>query len=340
MVRERTTPPRPGDRLAEAGHRLEIGIRNRLAVRARRRGWTTAAMTYPGYAGPRGARVLGRLLLAPPGVDLQGRRDLAGWRRLLTLEQPGGEVDVTLGTASIRARADGAGLVDVTLPVELPPGPTEALLHVEGRPPVRAPVHAAAPDATCGVVCDIDDTVWITGLRHPMRAAWRTLARSSGGRRPVTGMAMLLTGLVGGVETGVPVVYLSNGPWNLAGPISRFLTRNGFPAGALLMTDWGTTPRAWFRDGRQHKQAALERLAADFPTVRWILVGDDGEHDPDVYGDFALRRPGRVAGIALRTVAPHGDPSPGPDAWVGEVPVVHGRDGAELFDRLKGVLPG
>lgn len=340
MVREPMSPrPRPAARLVGAGHRLETGIRNRLAVLARHRGWTTAALTYPGYAGPRGARVLGRLLLAPPSVDPQARRDLPGWRRLLTLEEPGGEVDVTLGTARVRGRADPAGLVDVTLPVDLPPGPAEAHLHVEGRPPVPARVHAAAPDVSRGVVCDIDDTAWITGLRHPLRSAWRTLALSSGGRQPVTGMATLLTRLVGS-EAGVPVVYLSNGPWNLAGPISRFLARHGFPAGALLMTDWGTTPRAWFRDGREHKRAALERVSDDFPAVRWVLVGDDGEHDPAIYGDFALRRPGRVAAIALRTVAPPADPSPERDAWVGDVPVVRAPDGAELLARLTEVLPG
>lgn len=324
--------------LLQAAYRAETGLRDLVAGGARRLGWTTAALTYPGYAGRGRARVLGRVLLAPPGTDPGARRDVPGWRRMLTLEQPGGELDVTVGDTRTAARADESGFVDVTIGVELPPGTAQALLHVPGRHPASAPVHVASPEARRGVVCDIDDTVWITGLRHPLRAAWRTFAGSGSSRRPVEGMATLLGRLVEGAEP-VPVVYLSNGPWNLAGTITGFLERHGFPAGALLMTDWGLTPRAWFRDGKAHKRGSLERLLDDLPELRWVLVGDDGEHDPEIYRDLALRHPLRVAAVVLRTVAPPRSVAPGVDERVGEVPVVRGPDGAVLADRLSRLLP-
>ena len=307
-----------------------------LSERAGRRGWTTAALGYPGYAAQGRARVRGRLLLAPARTDPNARRDIPGWRRLLTLEQPHGVIDVTVGATRVRARADEAGLVDLTVPADLPPGRAVALLHPEGRPPVPAPLHVASPDPGRGVVCDIDDTVWITGIRHPLRAAWRTFAGNGSTRRPVAGMAALLTRLVEGTPHA-PVVYVSNGPWNLAGPITDFLDRHGFPAGALLLTDWGITPRAWFRSGRAHKRSSLERLAADLPGVRWVLVGDDGEHDPEIYRDFTRSHPDRVAAIALRTVAPIGTHPPATEERVGAVPVVRAGDGralAGLLDRL------
>ena len=268
----------------------------------------------------------GRLLLAPAGTDPNARRDIPGWRRLLTLEQPHGEIDVSLGGARVRARADEAGLIDVIIPVELPPGPAAALLHVEGRPPVPAPVHVASPDATRGVVCDIDDTVWITGIRHPLRAAWRTFMGNGSTRRPVAGMAALLNRLVEGAPHA-PVVYLSNGPWNLAGPITHFLERHNFPPGAVLLTDWGISPRAWFRSGRAHKRGSLDRLAGELPGVRWFLIGDDGEHDPEIYRDFAQVHPEQVAAIGLRTVAPIGTAAPPTEERVGPIPVVRAGDG-------------
>jgi phosphatidate phosphatase APP1 len=326
-------------RLLAAANRVKTRV-NALSERARRRGWTTAALGYPGYAAQGRARVRGRLLLAPPGTDPNARRDVPGWRRLLTLEQPHGEIDVSLGDARVRARADAAGLIDLTIPAALPPGQRAALLHVEGRPPVPAPVHVASPEAARGVVCDIDDTVWITGIRHPLRAAWRTFAGNGSTRRPVAGMAALLTGLAaGGPRT--PVVYLSNGPWNLAGPITSFLERNGFPAGAVLLTDWGISPRAWFRNGHAHKRGALERLARDLPGVQWVLVGDDGEHDPEIYSDFARSHPDQVMAIALRTVAVAGTAVRTTEERVGSVPVVRAGDGRVLAQRLHrwGVLP-
>ena len=329
-------PPPPASwslRALAAAYRVQTRLDQTLTALARRRGWTTAALGYPGYAAQGRARVRGRLLLAPAGTDPNARLDIPGWRRLLTLEQPHGEIDVTLGDVRVRARADEAGLIDLTVPAALSPGPAAALLHPEGRPPVPAPLHVASPGARRGVVCDIDDTVWITGIRHPLRAAWRTFAGNGSTRRPVAGMAALLTWLVEGAPHA-PVVYVSNGPWNLAGPITHFLERHGFPAGALLLTDWGISPRAWFRSGRAHKRGSLERLAADLSGVRWVLIGDDGEHDPEIYRDFALSHPQHVAAIALRSVAPIGTEPPETEERVGSVPVVRAGDGRALADLL------
>jgi phosphatidate phosphatase APP1 len=336
------SPAAPGGslRLVAAAYRAKTRLDRALSARARGRGWTLAAVGYPGYAAQGRARVRGRLLLAPVATDPGARRDIPGWRRLLTLEQAHGEIDVSLGGTRVRARADEAGLIDLPVAVDLPPGPATALLHVEGRAPVPAPVHVAAPDANRGVVCDIDDTVWITGIRHPLRAAWRTFAGNGSTRRPVAGMAALLDRLVEGVP-GAPVVYLSNGPWNLAGPITDFLARHGFPPGAVLLTDWGIRPRAWFRSGQAHKRGSLDQLARDLPGVRWVLVGDDGEHDPEIYRGFARSHPDQVTAIALRTVAPIGTAAPVSDERVGAVPVVRAGDGralAEHLDRM-GALP-
>jgi phosphatidate phosphatase APP1 len=64
--------------------------------------------------------------------------------------------------------------------------------------------------------------------------------------------------------------------------------------------------------------------------VRWVLVGDDGEHDPEIYRDFARSHPDRVAAIALRTVAPIGTQPPETEERVGAVPVVRAGDGRAL----------
>lgn len=63
------------------------------------------------------------------------------------------------------------------------------------------------------VVCDIDDTVLVTGIATPLRAAWRTFIQPMGERQAVPGMAALLWHLTSGAPH-VPVVYLSNRLWN------------------------------------------------------------------------------------------------------------------------------
>ncbi|MFB0836163.1 App1 family protein [Arthrobacter halodurans] len=325
-----------------AAYRMETGIRDRLARRAAERGWTPAVIPYSGYAGADHARVLGRVVLAPASVDPAARRGISGWRRLLTLESPGTDVEIELGGTTTTATSDSAGIIDARLPLDSPlePGTATALLRTDGRDPVPANVHAISPDPARGVVCDIDDTVWVTGIAHPLRAAWRTLRGSSSTRRSVPGMARLLRTAVEG-QDHPGVVYLSNGPWNFVGPVTRFLERHGFPAGAVLMTDWGITPHRWFRDGRKHKSSSLARLMEDLPQVTWVLVGDDGEHDPHLYGDLAEAHPDRVAAIALRHVRPTAPARTGREEGSGAtdgVPILRGVDGDELLPLLRDAL--
>jgi phosphatidate phosphatase APP1 len=121
----------------------------------------------------------------------------------------------------------------------------------------------------------------------------------------------------------------------------------GLPQGSLLLTDLGPTGAALMRSGREHKAATLRRLADELPGLQWILVGDDGQHDPQVYETFAAENPGRVAAIAVRElsvgeqVAQNGLPGPTPatrravdELDRSSVVTVHAPDGRALADQL------
>jgi len=320
-------PPFPA--LARRG---EAALRELLSRRARRAGWTPSVLAHPGYGSGGRVRVLGRVLLAPVGTHPEDRRAIPGWQRFLTLESAGTEVEIEVAGQRSRVRSDDDGLLDVTLqlPAGLPDAGALPVVLRAGDRESAALVHLASPDAARGVVCDIDDTVLVTGIATPLRAAWRTFGLPMTRRQAVPGMVALLRELTSGAPH-VPVVYLSNGPWNLAGPLSRFLEREGFPPGALLLTDWGPTPTRWFRDGQAHKRASLRRVAADLPGVRWTLVGDTGEHDPALYEEFARELPDRVRAVLLRDVTQ----AESRVSRFGAVPVVYGRDG----DAIAAALP-
>jgi phosphatidate phosphatase APP1 len=316
--------------LPALARRGDAAFRDLASRLARRAGWTSAVLAYPGYGSGGRVRVLGRVLLAPGGTHPEERRPVPGWQRFLTLESPGAEVVVAVAGQRTVVRSDDDGLIDVTLQVDLPDAGTLPVVLRAGDREATATIHLASPDAALGVVCDIDDTVLETGIATPLRAAWRTFVQPMARRQAVPGMVQLLRELTSGAPH-VPVVYLSNGPWNLAGPLGRFLEHSGYPPGALLLTDWGPTPNRWFRDGRSHKRSSLRRLAVDLPGVRWTLVGDTGEHDPALYEEFARAQPDRVRAVLLRDVT-HANARV---ERFGEVPVVYGRDG----DAIRAALP-
>jgi phosphatidate phosphatase APP1 len=120
------------------------------------------------------------------------------------------------------------------------------------------------------------------------------------------------------------------------------MRRHLFPSGSFLLTDWGPTHDRWFRSGRDHKELNLRRIAQEFPNVKWLLVGDDGQHDDAIYTGFAIERPQNVAAVAIRRLLPAeavlaGGRTVVDDHSAAEVPWVTGSDGAALLDRLQDV---
>ena len=69
------------------------------------------------------------------------------------------------------------------------------------------------------------------------------------------------------------------------------------------MTDWGPTNTGWFRSGIEHKRTELRRLMIDLPEVSWLLIGDDGQHDPLIYSEVVREHSDRVAAVAIRRLS-------------------------------------
>jgi phosphatidate phosphatase APP1 len=246
-------------------------------------------------------------------------------------------VDVTIDGARASISSDRGGVLDASIPAKLSPGWSVVTLGIAGDN-VDAPVFVVDDKVRFGILSDVDDTVMVTTLPRPLLAAWNTFVLDEHARRAVAGMAVLYDRLRQG-HPGSPVIYLSTGAWNVVPTLTRFLERNIYPRGALLLTDWGPTHDRWFRNGQEHKAKSLERLAREFPKVSWLLIGDDGQHDERIYGDFAAAHPQNVTAVAIRRLTPgeavlaggrSGAPDHGPDG----VPWLYADDGASMIEQL------
>ncbi len=225
----------------------------------------------------------------------------------MSVEVPHALVRVTLGDQHLDVRADADGYVQALVQgVQLPPGRHAATLTPlePGGSPAHTRVHVPHPAADVAIVSDVDDTIVDSGIAHGLAATLRTtLLREQSTRVPLTGAPQLYRALARGGPGGVerPFLYLSTSPWNLASFLEGFLTRHGFPAGPLVLTDWGPGADGLLRvRTRTHKLSALRRLAEALPDVRFVLIGDSGQEDPAIYAEFSREHPGRVAGIYIR----------------------------------------
>lgn len=301
-----------------------------------------------GYSGPGGGwvRVFARAVLARDDAFENGRHTaqmiadgIRGFRNFTSPVLPFGKVTVRVAGLEFQVEADRGGVIDAKLAVDLEPGWQRVQLCPEGGDEVSTEVLVIDHAQRTGVICDVDDTVVVTALPRPLLAAWNSFVLSEHARVPTPGMAVMMERLVSSTG-GAPTIYLSTGAWNVAQTLTRFLTRNLYPRGPLLLTHWGATHNSWFRSGRQHKVDQLRRLAEEFPHIAWVLIGDDGQHDPGIYAEFARRYPGHVRAIVIRQLTPSeavlaGGRSDELQVGTPDIEWVYEPDGSRIVTRLQ-----
>ena len=227
-----------------------------------------------------------------------------------------------LGDVSIRATLDGAtgefvtdrdGYFHIDLPlagrgssepgwhaVDLAVTRDGQTVHEEGL------VYLAPPSARQVVVSDIDDTVMFTGVANRARMLWNLFVRSAESRVAFPGVAALYRGFHEGPggDEGNPMLYVSRAPWSIYEVLEAFFRLQKIPDGPILfLREWGLTlQRPLPRRAEDHKHDLIEGMLRRYSELPFILVGDSGQHDPEVYADLVRRYPGRIRAVYIRDV--------------------------------------
>ena len=154
-------------------------------------------------------------------------------------------------------------------------------------------------DEGLSVISDIDDTVKVTNVANRRELLANTLLREFSA---VPGMAEVYRHWQ---AAGSAFHYVSASPWQLASCLGGFLRDAGLPSGSMhlkLFRLKDSTPLGRLPSRKRSKRRVIEHIVTDFPRRKFLLVGDSGERDPEVYAEVARRHPDRVAGVAIRQV--------------------------------------
>lgn len=280
---------------------------------------------YLGYGTPSRLLLSGRVL-KERGASESSRLD-SKWRNLLntfrlfrTDEVAGVRVVARVGkleTAAI-SDADGYFRVELELPEAILDGGWQALelelddLRGAGVAPARARGEVLVPPATArfGVISDIDDTVVSTHVTSTLTMLATVLFSNAHVRMPFHGIAEFYRALHNGTSgsEGNPIFYVSNGPWNFYGLLIEFFKLNRIPLGPLFLRDFS----ARMAFAPRHPQGTrkllhIDRILAAYPDLQFILVGDSGERDPEIYAEVVKRYPERIRAIYIRSVDPRAE---------------------------------
>jgi len=253
-----------------------------------------------------------------PGAYLSGLREFPGGRIEADESPPECAVRETREEAGIEIRVTGSRPAleydypdrrvilypfDVKL-VTGDPLPPFGWLRVETLsddefPPATGRIHLVDEQGV-SVISDIDDTVKVRNVADRRELLRNTLLREF---IPVAGMPEAYCRWQ---QAGAAFHYVSASPWQLSNCLCAFLGAAGLPSGSMhlkLFRLKDTTPLGRLTARKRSKRRTIEQIMDDFPGRRFVLVGDSGERDPEVYAAVARRRPEQVSGVLIRRVA-------------------------------------
>ena len=276
--------------------------------------------SYLGYGVPGRVLVMGRVLVdwgvaAAEEDDSLWQNFKGAWKRFRSGEVAHAELKLTLASdfgAQIRADDEGYFAQWLKVPQLEVPGTSPEddqlltfsleLTRPERTPPVRgeASVLIPSPSARFGVVSDIDDTVLQTGATSVRSLARQVLFGNAYTRLPFEGVAAFYEALRAG---GNPLFYVSSSPWNLYDVLIEFMELNDIPLGPVLLRDWGLSATELLPTSHgTHKQEAIRQILETYPQLPFILIGDSGQEDPEIYHEIVHAFPDRILGIYIRDV--------------------------------------
>lgn len=155
------------------------------------------------------------------------------------------------------------------------------------------------PERGVSMISDIDDTIKHSGITAGARDIFRNAFIRELGDLTVDGVREWYNAMA---DMGVKLHYVSNSPWQMYPVLASYFKIAHLPKGSFHLKQYSGALQGIFEPVAERKKSTLNKLMHDFPNRKFILVGDSGEADLEVYTDVVLDNPGRILGVFIRDV--------------------------------------
>lgn len=277
---------------------------------------------YRSHGRPGCLHLMGRLIEEKGADDPEEDSGLIGnilntIRRFESDEIPDARIVARYGeTAVAETRTDHEGFFRLALETEeaLDPGwnqvEVEVMDSLAGGAGLKsmAEVLVPSPEAEYGIISDIDDTVLESQATDLLTQLRLTFSRSARDRSPMPGATPLYRMLEGGPDRQGynPFFYVSNTGWGLYDLVKAFLDEHGLPKGPIYLQDIAIMePKSPHVGSENHKHETIGELFEVYPELKFVLIGDSGQEDPENYLDLVKAHgEDRIRAVLIRAVTP------------------------------------
>lgn len=256
-----------------------------------------AVVMFPALGSPERVTVTGRVYT---DAGTSGSSTLSrNLRRLTASNWEGAPVKLRFGgvTQEVKSGKDGVFTATFEAPEGKPFPAGIGFVNLEAGERSargRGAVEIIAAEAPFLVVSDFDDTLAVTNVRSPRALVQSALFRDSDSQPHVDGMSEFYACLREGKKATPGFALVSGSPEQFVPRTAKFLNRHRFPFFGMYLRNFGLNTMSGY------KQPKIRDLLAAFPDKKFILVGDSGEHDPEVYAEIRKEFPDRIAAVYIR----------------------------------------
>ncbi|MCX4026879.1 DUF2183 domain-containing protein [Endozoicomonas sp. SM1973] len=155
------------------------------------------------------------------------------------------------------------------------------------------------PPEGISVISDIDDTIKVTQVTDHTKLMNYTFFQDF---IPTAGMPALYQSWA---QQGITFHFVSSSPWHLYQPLAEFADTAGYPWASYSLKYIrfkDETLLNLFKKGTETKPQQIEAILKVYPKRKFILVGDSGEQDPEVYGELMRQYPKQIIKAFIRNV--------------------------------------
>lgn len=177
-------------------------------------------------------------------------------------------------------------------------GPECVIRWDNGVRPISSRVFLADNNGV-SVITDIDDTIKYTDVCSRRKMLRRTFAEPF---VPIEGMAEVYQQWA---ARGAMFHYVSSSPWQIYDSLHEFLHASEFPVGSMHLKWFRLRDeliKKWLIIRRKSKFGVINNMVKRMPQRHFVLVGDSGEKDPEMYAKIASKYPKQVVRICIRQI--------------------------------------
>lgn len=279
-------------------------------------------VAYRGYGTSDYLYCRGRILenkgIVASGRDSHWRNLLNSYHRFESDEVPNQSLQLSYMGHKFIQTSDEEGYFKIDTPLSIPFKPNNSifqdiffeLLFPDGIRPKKIKVikgQILVPNsmAEYGVISDLDDTLLKSNVVSKIKMIYLAVFKNAYTRLAFRGAPALYWSFRKGSSGSQknPIFYVSNSPWNLYDLIDEFMDVNHIPKGPVLLRDFGHANNSTLSEAyKNHKYNETVKILETYPNLPFILIGDSGEKDADIYLDIAKKHPGRILCIYIRAV--------------------------------------